>query len=434
MFNLENYKKDLASLIACESVLGNPEDNAPFGQGVKKALNTFLQIASNMGFETINYDNYAGEVVIGSGKEFGIIGHLDVVAVGPNWDTYPFTLTERDGFLYGRGVNDDIGPTLLQLYVIKDLVDSGVKFNKKIRLILGCNEESYWKDIDYLKEHTTLPEDGYSPDGTFPTSYSEKGMVCSTFYIPKMKRFSGITSGSKKAVNIVCDYASVVANSDAINKDLIKELGLVLNEDGKTIESFGLAAHGSTPRKGKNAIKPLFEYCIKMGEDDKDLIEAYELIFMDKYHMFDIKNEQGALTINAGIIQEEGDEIVIICDTRVPPPLKTSILNEIFDKTKLKYTLNCNQQPHMVDKNSWIIKTLLSAYNSIMNENAKAKAMSGCSFARVFKNGCTFGPEFIGEDSKIHQANERVEISKLKQKYKIYYNAIYNIVKDEEKQ
>ena len=46
------------------------------------------------------------------GKQIGIIGHMDVVPAGPGWHHEPYAVTEREGFLVGRGVLDDKGPSL----------------------------------------------------------------------------------------------------------------------------------------------------------------------------------------------------------------------------------------------------------------------------------------------------------------------------------
>ncbi|XP_061438055.1 cytosolic non-specific dipeptidase-like [Lethenteron reissneri] len=50
-----------------------------------------------------------------------IYGHLDVqpARLDDGWDTEPFTLTEKDGKLYGRGSTDDKGPVLGWLNVIE---------------------------------------------------------------------------------------------------------------------------------------------------------------------------------------------------------------------------------------------------------------------------------------------------------------------------
>ena len=167
-----------------------------------------LEHAREMGFETINYDNYAGEVCFGEGQEIGIIGHLDVVPVGEGWQTNPFELVEKDGFLFGRGVLDDKLPMLLVLYALNELKNSGEKTNKRFRLFLGCNEETGWKDLDYLKSKTTMPEYGFSPDGNFPVCYAEKGIYIIKVQIPKLKNFSSLSGGT--VINAVCAHATAI--------------------------------------------------------------------------------------------------------------------------------------------------------------------------------------------------------------------------------
>ena len=54
--------------------------------------------------------------------------------------------------------------------VIKDIG----KINKRVRLILGLNEEKSWKCINYYKEHEEIPSLGFSPDADFPCIYAEK--------------------------------------------------------------------------------------------------------------------------------------------------------------------------------------------------------------------------------------------------------------------
>ena len=77
-------KKMLKDLVSFKSVLDefNPNSDAPFGIGNKKALNYLLDKAEQDGFTTKNVDNYAGHIEFGSGKEIlGILAHLDVVPV-----------------------------------------------------------------------------------------------------------------------------------------------------------------------------------------------------------------------------------------------------------------------------------------------------------------------------------------------------------------
>ena len=188
MDNFNQYVKDLATLISFRSVLEPATKQAPFGEQTAKALEFCLQLGKDFGFETINYDNYAGEIIFGEGEEFGIIGHLDVVPEGIGWNTPPYTLTKIDNIYSGRGIDDDKGPLLACLYALKTLKDKGIKPNKKFRLILGCNEETGWKDIDYLKTKTQWPKIGFSPDGAFSVSCAEKGVLRTTAKTPKLKK------------------------------------------------------------------------------------------------------------------------------------------------------------------------------------------------------------------------------------------------------
>lgn len=422
MKNFNDYFENLKTLISFKTVAAAPAENAPFGEENKKALNFFLNLAKSFGFETINYDNYAGEVFFGEGEEIGIIGHLDVVPVGIGWESDPFTLTEKDDFLIARGIMDDKGPTLLALYALKELKDSGTPVNKKFRLFVGCNEETGWKDAEYLKSKTKMPEYGFSPDGNFPVGYAEKGITVVDFSIPTLKNFKNIKGGT--VINAVCDYVCAETSDAGINLELIEKYGLQLS--GNKIESFGKAAHGSTPHLGKNALKPLFEYFYEMGED---VLPVLDYLIYDKANIFGIKNEQGCVTISPDLIKEENGKIIISCDCRIPAPIKPIEIYSIFDTFGLNYNCIEKHSPMMVDKDGWFVSALANAYNTVMGETAAPATMGGCSFARCFEKGCAFGPDFKTYETNIHDANERVLKSDLIKAYEIYKQTLFSLAK-----
>ena len=139
----EEMGANLGILVAIDSQLGTPVDGKRFGEGPAKALSVGLQIAEEMGFRTVNLDNYCGYAEMGEGDEIvGIAGHLDIVPVGGDWSYNPFELTRKGDYVYGRGTTDDKGPVMEALYAMKLLRDSGVKLNKRVRLIMGCNEKT----------------------------------------------------------------------------------------------------------------------------------------------------------------------------------------------------------------------------------------------------------------------------------------------------
>ena len=86
---MNNYQNDIISflktLISYDSSQTPPEAGMPFGKGAADCLNAFLSHAQAMGFETHNYDNFAGEVIFGEGEEIAVLCHLDVVPAGSGW-------------------------------------------------------------------------------------------------------------------------------------------------------------------------------------------------------------------------------------------------------------------------------------------------------------------------------------------------------------
>ena len=56
----EEMLTNLGRLVEIDSQLGTPEKGKPFGAGPAKALEVGLKIAEELGFKTVNLDNYCG--------------------------------------------------------------------------------------------------------------------------------------------------------------------------------------------------------------------------------------------------------------------------------------------------------------------------------------------------------------------------------------
>ena len=132
------------------AVQGENSRTYPFGEGVRKAFEYMLKKGRQMGFAVENIDDYGGHIDFGEGEEtIGVIGHLDVVPAGEGWDSDPYGAEEKDGYIIGRGTTDDKGPVIASLYAMKALKDAGYEPHRKIRLILGLDEETDWEGIEY---------------------------------------------------------------------------------------------------------------------------------------------------------------------------------------------------------------------------------------------------------------------------------------------
>ena len=67
---------DIFKLIKIRSDKGEAKDGMPFGEGPAKALEEGLKIADELGFKTVNLDNYCGYAEMGEGEEIvGIAGY-----------------------------------------------------------------------------------------------------------------------------------------------------------------------------------------------------------------------------------------------------------------------------------------------------------------------------------------------------------------------
>ena len=199
----EELLSNMERLVAIDSQLGTPAEGMPFGEGPAKVLHEALQIADELGFKTVNLDNYCGYAEMGEGEEIvGIAGHLDIVPAGGDWTYDPFKLTREGDYVYGRGTTDDKGPVMEALYAMKLLRDSGVKLNKRVRLIMGCNEENGSRCMEHYNEVAEELSCGFTPDANYPCIHGEKGML-GMLATSKNTKIISINGGF--VFNAVCD-------------------------------------------------------------------------------------------------------------------------------------------------------------------------------------------------------------------------------------
>ena len=144
--NFPKFLKDLDRVISIPSYLQEDNSKYPFGENIQKALEEMITICKELGFRTyIDPQGYYGYAEIGNGdKLVGVLGHLDVVPPGDlsKWENDPFKPVVKDGKYYGRGAQDDKGPTLAAIYALKTLLDCGFELKYRVRFIFGTDEEN----------------------------------------------------------------------------------------------------------------------------------------------------------------------------------------------------------------------------------------------------------------------------------------------------
>lgn len=442
--------KDLQALIRINSELTTFDPNrkgAPFGEGNREALDLMLNIGKNDGFETVNLDGYAGHIEYGNQKDYvAMIGHLDVVPAGNNWDYPPYGAEIHNNKMYGRGTEDDKGPTIAAYYALKILKELNVPLSKRIKLILGSDEETAWRCVrHYFSVYPEVPVSGFIPDADFPLIYAEKGIT--RLYIDgkaTKNDILAIEGGFRD--NMVPDFARAkLTRNEEYAKAFTKfikaneyEGKCVLENDHLLVEVSGISAHGSTPEFGKNAIDRLFEFFnyLKIQNELTDFVN--QLLIHDargeKLGVSFHDEEMGPLTNNFGVINYEDGNYRIVLNLRYPngitlDEIKTKIETAIkpFNAT---VTVDKHQLLLYKDPNSELVKTLMSVYQKHTNDYAsKPITIGGGTFARAIPNVLAFGPHFLGKPTFIHQKNEFIDLDDLILATIIYTEALYELAK-----
>ena len=99
--NRDRLVEHVRQMVRIDSVEREARDGAPFGPGVKKALDLALSISRDMGFETVDLDGYIGYAFYGRGEDYVCaMGHVDVVPAGEGWKEPPFNGHMENGVIY----------------------------------------------------------------------------------------------------------------------------------------------------------------------------------------------------------------------------------------------------------------------------------------------------------------------------------------------
>ena len=452
----DNIIKTTCELIKFKSIsLENKGSSNPFGIDCSKALEYTLNLGKKMEFKTKNLDNYCGYIEFGEGKDLvGIIGHLDVVPAleEDGWDSSPFFPIIKDGKIFGRGAIDDKGPVIASLYAMK-AVSENIKVSKRVRLILGLNEEKSWKCIKHYKSIEEWPQTGFSPDANFPAIYAEKGiMSISLENYFKIKNFEIIEIDCKNnALNVVPKYCAITLKANTnnnifinniINNESNNEIKLTkLDNSTLKIESFGISAHSAHPELGKNAITILIKFLVNNFEFENNYLNTlFELGLFDIYspkflsENKKIEDESGILTSNIAFLEYKNNKLVIKINLRVPVTFELEKIEEKYNNLKNRFpnliiTTLSKQNPLYIDKNSNLVKKLVNIFNKKTGLNEEPIAIGGGTYARAFKNFISYGMTMPGDKDMCHQVNEFIEIDKLILSAKIYAEAIYELSK-----
>lgn len=444
--------------VQIKTVLDTPVEGGPFGQGNKDCLEYMLSVAESLGFRTVNLDGYCGYAEIGEGKDIvGIIGHLDVVPEGDGWKYPPYSGQLVDDEIWGRGTIDDKGPIIISLFAIKALMDEGLKFDKRVRVIFGCNEETGSKCMEHYLEVDEPISYGVTPDSNFPVIFAERtinniflsgksegrgkvtlekldgGIVINA--VPDICRFTLKSKGLKASASLDKAMTAIANKLEEMGIEFTSSLKSSLFASKADYIVRGKAAHGSVPHHGVNAVSHAIT--AMDGVIDDDFVEFYNRTIGTTYNGEKLgcyaEDEYGKIAVNVGLCHYENGQFEVRINSRLPFTIDTSTMVKQIENTvgeNVKVDLKSSADGFKMDENSKMIKALMKAYSEVTGDTeSKPICSAGGTYAREFKNCVAFGPEMNGYGEMIiHEPNERISLKAIEAIFDIYFKAYRDLV------
>ncbi|HGJ7653296.1 TPA: dipeptidase PepV, partial [Streptococcus pneumoniae] len=349
--------------------------------------------------------------------------------------------------------SDDKGPTTACYYGLKIIKELGLPTSKKVRFIVGTDEESGWADMDYYFEHVGLakPDFGFSPDAEFPIINGEKGNITEYLHFAGentgVARLHSFTGGLRE--NMVPESATAVVSGDLA--DLQAKLdafvaehklrGELQEEAGKyKVTIIGKSAHGAMPASGVNGATYLALFLSQFGfaGPAKDYLDIAGKILLNDHEGENLKiahvdEKMGALSMNAGVFRfdETSADNTIALNIRYPKGTSPEQIKSILENLPV-VSVSLSEHghtPHYVPMEDPLVQTLLNIYEKQTGFKGHEQVIGGGTFGRLLERGVAYGAMFPDSIDTMHQANEFIALDDLFRAAAIYAEAIYELIK-----
>jgi succinyl-diaminopimelate desuccinylase len=308
----------------------------------------------------------------GDGDHLCFAGHVDVVPAGEGWDSDPYTLTQKDGYLYGRGTQDMKSGVCAFTQAVSEAED----FNGTLSLLLTSDEEGeatygtikvleYLKEVDFLPDSVVVAEPTCEDEFGDAIKVGRRGSI--NGYIT-LKGKQGHAAYPEKAINPIHNISGVLANLAGVNID-----------DGD--EFFSPSKFVITDIRSGMQVTNVTPNELKM--------------------MFNVRNT--TLTT-----QKEVREFV------------DAQLKEFDYELKLTQ----GSYPFRTDTDTKIVKNIDKAINEITGVNPKHSTAGGTSDARFIAQFGINVIEFGVKNDTIHAVNERTTVKEVEGLYKVFKKLI----------
>ncbi len=294
--NKERILKDLLDLIRIPSVQGEPKQGMPFGEACGKMLEETTALYERHGFNgRIDPDGYYAVSFYGEegAKTIGLFSHGDVVPADGEWLICPpFEPIIKDGYVFGRGCNDDKSGILETVYAAEIIRDMNFDLKSRLLMFTGANEETGMKDIEAYVKCEEMPDASFVVDGEYPCYCGERGTL--RFRLIGKNRFDTIKkiSGGKASNVILGEVTAEITYEEALWQQIKRacenndSFVLTKDENTVTVTAKGISSHMMHSEKSLNACKVLADMltgCDSLSENDKRILADMRALVNDAY-------------------------------------------------------------------------------------------------------------------------------------------------------
>ncbi len=407
--SFENQVKDLQALIRIPSVSrGEPREGMPYGENVFNALRKAQEIARKLGFEKVwDVEARCGVVEYGEGDELvAVMAHLDVVPEGTGWKYPPYGAEIHDGAMYGRGTTDDKGAAVSALYALYALKESGAKMRRRVRILLGCDEERGSTGMERYREVEGEPTMAFTPDATYPVVNSEMNISHMLF---EKKYETAVRAKVGTAMNVIPGEAGAT----------------VPGQNGPVALAMkGKEGHASMPDHADNALAKLLKALSEadLPSADRETFAGLVKLLYGYNHGeglgVDFTDDSGRLTLAPTVFSADETGVSIGFDIRYPASMTFAALTEPIDARIGALGFSCQERSnslgHYIAPDTELVSTLMDVYGELSGDrDAKPLSIGGGTYAREFQNAVAIGVSRPDRPDLCHIANENILLSEM---------------------
>ena len=308
--------------------------------------------------------------------------------------------------MYGRGTADDKGAAVSALYALYALKESGAKMRRRVRILLGCDEERGSTGMERYREVEGEPTMAFTPDATYPVVNSEMNISHMIF---EKKYPTAVRAQVGTALNVIPGEAAAT----------------IPGKDGPTaIAVKGKEGHASMPDHADNALMKLLKALSEaaLPQADRETFSGLAGLLCGYNHGeglgVDFTDASGRLTLAPTKLVADETGVTVGFDCRYPASMTFEQLTGPIDERMcaLGFTVQdrSNSLGHYIAPDTELVSTLMDVYGELSGDrDAKPLSIGGGTYAREFQNAVAIGVTRPDRPDLCHIANENILLSEM---------------------